>query len=115
MWIGKIWVSKGVILDENGIYDNSGGLSVGLIDWTDVQDIREIEVSSQKIMMIDVSQPEKYIQRAGSKLAKMTMGINSRSYGSPISISANSLRISNDDLKLTLIKAWEEYESEQAN
>ena len=44
--------STGLVIDENGICDNSSGISVGLIEWSDIIEIRTRQVSSTKFIMI---------------------------------------------------------------
>lgn len=53
----------GLIINENGIVDNSNATSVGLIKWTDIAGIRTEQVYSQNFIMLDVKNPEEYIQQ----------------------------------------------------
>ena len=82
----------GLIIDKNGITDNSNASSIGLIKWADITGIRVLEVVNQKFVMIDVSNPEQYIGLKKNGIGKMAMKANYNQYGSPISITANSLR-----------------------
>ena len=90
--------SPGLTIDAKGIYDNSSGVSAGLIVWDDIVRLQIENVVNQKFIMVIVSNPEKYIDRQKSSLKKMAMGRNYKSYGSPISISANGLKMTFDDL-----------------
>ncbi len=82
----------GLIIDKNGITDNSNATSIGLVKWEDITGIRVLEVVNQKFVMIDISNPEHYIGLKKSGIGKMTMKANYNKYGSPISITANSLK-----------------------
>jgi hypothetical protein len=89
----KVFDKKfGLIIDKNGITDNSNATSIGLVKWTDIIGIRVLEVVNQKFIMIDVSNPEYYIDLKKNRIGKMAMKANYKKYGSPISITANSLK-----------------------
>jgi len=96
----------GLIIDKNGITDNSNGTSVGLIKWTDIVGIRIEQVYSQKFIIVDVSNPEYYIELKKGRIGKMAMKANFNRYGSPISITANSLKTNFEDLKEKIYKQY---------
>jgi len=105
----KLFDTKaGIIIDNEGIHDNSSGLSAGFIPWNDISNISTIEVSRQKLIMIEVSNPDDYINRQTNFIAKKASAINHKMYGSPISISAGSLKYKFDDLYYTLRKRWQQ-------
>lgn len=87
----------GLVIDSEGIIDNSGGVSAGRIDWHDVQGFSQLRIHSQVLITIHVADPIKYINR-GNVLRRWLMRLNLRYYGSPIHIFANSLQI--DALRL---------------
>lgn len=88
----------GLIIDQLGITDNSGGLSAGQILWTDIENISVFEINRQKLILLQVKNPEDYINRQSSAFKRKLMQINFNSYGSPVSISANSLQIGFNEL-----------------
>jgi hypothetical protein len=105
----KLFDTKaGIILDDKGIHDNSSGVSAGFIPWSDITNISTIEVSRQKLIMIEVSNPDDYINRQTNFIAKKAAAINHKMYGSPISITATSLKYGFDDLYYTLRKRWQQ-------
>lgn len=103
--IGKKVVEDkaGLIIDDQGITDNSNAASVGLIEWADITKIREISIATNKMLMLDTNQPEKYINRAKNGLIKRTMQTNHKMYGSPLSIAPSSLKINFKELKELVI------------
>jgi len=103
----------GLIIDKNGIIDNSNGTSIGLIKWSDIVGIRIEQVHSQKFIMIDVSNPEYYIELKKSRIGKMAMKANFNRYGSPISITANSLKTNFSELKEIIYNEYEKYAPQQ--
>lgn len=92
----------GLIIDETGITDNASGASAGHIPWSDITEIKTIQVFDQKFVMIAVADPNKYIERQTNALRRKAMQMNLKSNGSPINISANALRCNFDTLKTTL-------------
>jgi hypothetical protein len=94
----------GLIIDDDGITDNSSMFAVGFVPWEDVTDINVIEVSGQKIIMIMVTDADGYIRRQPNALARRTASLNYRMYGSPVAISAHGLRSSFDNLYKLIIE-----------
>jgi len=98
----------GLILDEEGIIDNSSGVSIGLIHWNDVTDIKVEQVMSNKFLLIFLADPEKYFESANVFKRKM-MKANIKMYGTPISISSSALEYNFDALQETITKQFKKY------
>lgn len=98
----------GLILDEQGIVDNSSGVSVGLIYWNDVTDIKVEQVMSTRFLLIFLANPEKYFENANVFKRKM-MKANIKMYGTPISISSNALAYNFDELSKTINAQFKKY------
>uniref|UniRef100_UPI00404B9DB6 STM3941 family protein n=1 Tax=Gelidibacter sp. TaxID=2018083 RepID=UPI00404B9DB6 len=81
----------GLILDSNGITDNSNATSIGLIEWNDISDIRTKQVMSTKFLLIDIVNPEKYIGKAKNGIQSRLMKASMNMYETPLSITANTL------------------------
>lgn len=90
--------SIGLTINEMGITDNSSGTSVGLIEWNDISDIRTTQIASTKFILIETTNPEEYINRAKTSISRRAMKANYRMYGTPLSISSNTLQIKFDEL-----------------
>lgn len=83
----------GLSIDKNGIHDNSNASSVGLVEWGDIEDVKTHQVASTKFLMLHVSDPEKYISKAKNKMIEKLMRGNMKMYGTPVSITSNTLKI----------------------
>ncbi len=92
----------GLIIDDLGLVDNSSGLSGGHILWADIENISVIEIHRQKLIMLQVKNPQHYIERQTSLFKRKGMKLNNKIYGTPLSITANGLKISFDNL-LTIL------------
>jgi hypothetical protein len=98
----------GLIINQNGITDNSHFCSVGLINWSQIIGIRTQQVMSTKFLLIDVSNPEDFIQKSSSFKAWL-MKTNLKMYKTPLSITSNSLNYNFDDLEKLLHQEWNKY------
>jgi hypothetical protein len=103
---------QGLIINQKGIIDNSSGLSVGLVLWSDIQKIEIITVNNQKFIMFILKKPQDYLNKITNQLKRKGMEINLKLYGAPISISANFLQTNAKDLYELLIEKWEEFKKE---
>lgn len=96
----KLFDNKpGLIIDQNGITDNTNATSMGLIEWEDITGIEKKQVMSNRFLILHTNRPEKYIDRAKNVIAKKAMDMNNKTYGSPITIISNSLKIDFNDLE----------------
>ena len=98
----------GLIVNKNGITDNSNFSSVGLIEWSEIIGIRTQQVMSTKFILIDVLNPEKFIQKS-SKFKASLMKANLKMYGTPLSITSNSLKYNFDEMERLLKTEFDKY------
>jgi hypothetical protein len=89
----------GLIIDKTGITDNASGISAGHIPWSNIKEISTAQVMNQKFLMILVDNPNDYISRQTNVIKRQGAEMNFKNYGSPISISANTLQCNFDELK----------------
>lgn len=82
----------GLIIDSLGITDNTSAVSIGLIEWPDISGIRTEQIMSTKFLLIDVENPKKYLDKAKNGMKKKLMEANLHSYGTPFSITSNTLK-----------------------
>jgi hypothetical protein len=107
--IRKIPDSKpALVIDDTGLVDNSGFVSAGEISWSDIEGISVIEIQRQKLIMVHVKNPKLYIERQTSVFKRKSMELNNKMYGTPISITANGLKISFESLWTILTQRWQQ-------
>ena len=98
--VKKLFDKKvGLTIDLNGITDNSSALSIGLINWNDILEIRTMQVKSTKFLLIDIINPEKYIGKANNIMQAKLMKVNMNMCGTPLSITSNTLKYDFDELE----------------
>jgi len=90
--------SIGLIIDENGIFDNTNASSIGLIKWSDITGIEVKQVQSTRFLLVYAINPEDYMNKAKGIKRKL-MVANNKFYGTPLSITSNTLKCSFDELE----------------
>jgi hypothetical protein len=89
--------SPALVIDAQGIYDNSSAFKFGLIPWADITGIYDQTVqagfSKQHFATIQLAEPDKYIQKETNPLKRKMLTMNNNSYGSPVHISTNGLQV----------------------
>jgi hypothetical protein len=101
--------SFGLVISDQGITDNSSGVSAGFIPWKDIIAIQETEVMNQKFINVIVKDPEAYINAQKNFLKRRAMQANYKLYGIAIGISAKGLKISYEELRELLEKKFKDY------
>ncbi|MEC4049580.1 STM3941 family protein [Flavobacterium sp. SUN046] len=96
---------KGLIINDQGIIDNSNGTSIGLIEWEDIVGIHAEEVMNNQFIIIVVKNPEQYLAKANYLKAKM-MQANMKLYHSPLSITVQTLKIDFKSLHKLILKEY---------
>lgn len=86
-----------LILNKSGIVDNASSVSAGFIPWSKVVGARIVEMPKQKMLVIDVRDPEEYLAR-GNRLKQTLNKANYNMVGSPISIPTDVLAINFSEL-----------------
>lgn len=99
----------GLIIDEQGITDHSNATSIGLINWSDITAINTRQVMSTKFLLINVQNPEAYIEKAKTGMQRKLMQVNMKTYGTPISITSNTLSYDFNKLEEILRERFAEY------
>lgn len=104
----KLFDSKpGILIDQKGITDYSSATSIGVIEWTDIMEIRTVQIVSTKILILKTDKPDKYIEKAKNRLSKRAMQANYNMYGSPLTITSSALKIAHRDLEELILREFE--------
>ena len=100
--------SPGLIVDAEGIVDNSSGIAAGRIPWSDIKRIETSTGEKHRFLTIEVHDPQKYIRRT-RWVKRAAVRQNTRVFGSPIHISAETLKIDFDDLRKAVKESQAKY------
>ncbi len=99
---------SGLIISNEGIWDNSSGVSVGMIKWEDIVGIRKVKASGVNFILIDVKNAESYLNNTKGIIKRQAMKANMRKYSTPISLSAAGLKFSFNKLEELILKKYKE-------
>ncbi|NMH27920.1 STM3941 family protein [Flavobacterium silvaticum] len=99
----------GLILNDSGIIDSMTIFKFGLIPWSDIvgiydTDVRTSMASKERFVTIGLAHPQKYIVRESNRFKRKILEANAKTFGSPIHISTNGLKIKHPEL-LALIRS----------
>ncbi len=102
-WVKKFFDFKpGLVLNKKGILDNSNSISVGLIPWYTITGIGERAISSQKLILVYVSNPKELMEQQTFVKRRFLKG-NFERYGTPVAIISNTLDCSYSKLYELLV------------
>lgn len=106
--------NPGLVVSEQGIYDNTSAFKVGLIPWSDISHIQASSMqasiaSKQHFVTIGLTDPESYIARETNALKKWLLKLNAKNYGSPIHLSTNGLQTNHKELLQLLTTSFDKY------
>jgi hypothetical protein len=80
-----------LIITDDGLFDNSSGLSAGFIKWQDIKKLNFTRTGNQASLVIILKKPDKYIERESNFLKRAAMRINNKMSGSPVHIPLSYL------------------------
>jgi hypothetical protein len=113
--IKKLFDTKiGLLIDNNGIIDNTNASSVGLIKWADITAIRTEQVMSTKFLLIYSNDPNKFLESVTGIKRKLLKG-NMEMYGTPLSITSTTLKYKYHDLERLLKDRFNEQREKMQN
>jgi hypothetical protein len=104
--LGKI---PGLILNNDGFFDNIGNTSGEFIRWSDVKSVSVKEIDGEKRIMILIKNPEELIAKQVDEAKKNDMQAEYNQYGTPVTLSSSGLRISFEELWETVKKYLQPY------
>jgi hypothetical protein len=100
--------SPGLIIDSGGLVDNSSAISMGRIPWSDITSFKVTVIGIQRFLSIRVRNSKEYLQRV-SVLKRPFAVLNTKLYGTPIHITANTLKMDFDELVARITEAHKNY------
>lgn len=80
----------GLVLDQEGIRDNSSAIAGKLIRWQEVTKLEERVVVSTPFLLVFVKNPEEVIRKENFFKQKI-MRLNQQLYGTPLALSSQAL------------------------
>ncbi|MCT4673908.1 MAG: hypothetical protein N4A37_11775 [Prolixibacteraceae bacterium] len=98
---------NGLEVTEYGIIDYSTLSGVGLIEWKDIKRIRKQKGFNSNLLLVDTSDPLKYIDKADCGIKRWLMKCNYKKFHTPIKIKSSSLKVSFKELEKIVYDAYQ--------
>lgn len=109
-WNIKLFDGKmGLIIDSEGIWNNSSGLSSSFIRWKDIEKFDYHKIEATEILMIYVKNPDEYIENAENIIKALALKFDYKMYGTPFSIGTVGLKINFSNLEKILKRQFAIY------
>lgn len=100
--------TPGLVLDAEGLIDNSSVIGAGRVRWDEITEIRVTKSGPQRFLTVLVDDPQKFIDRGGS-LRRKVYEANHRKAGSPVNITTRTLRIPLEELVAKTSEFYQRY------
>jgi hypothetical protein len=103
----------GLVLSSAGITDNASGVAAGFIPWAEIEASSVFAVQGQRMLIIHVHDPERYMERGGAFRRALNRA-NYKLAGSPIAIPSSTLKIGFDELQALFDRYLQAYGTNRA-
>ena len=88
----------GLVINNEGITNNSNNTGGMLVKWSDVTEVVRKTVKGDEFLLLMISNPNDYLAKS-SGVSKMWLTANHKLYGTPFSISTKTLKTNLDELE----------------
>lgn len=105
--------NPGLVINADGITDNSSGVSTGLIPWSVIEQVTTARVKNQPFILLHVTDGEQRIAAERNAMKRQLMKINRRMYGTPVCISTGTLQCSFDELYRIINDSFERHKESE--
>lgn len=101
-----------IVVDERGIFDRT--LSVGIIEWQDIEHARPNSVVGNPFISIRLTDPEKYLERAMNSQKKLAR-LNKYLGAETININLSGINESPAEILAVVLKGIHDRKTENQN
>lgn len=92
IFANKLFMNKtAMVIDDNGVVDNSNEGSIGFIPWQDVLEVKKKKVAGRKFICLMVQNPNDYLSKRTSLIQQKRMEFNNTYCDTPVVISPKGL------------------------
>lgn len=103
--VNRIFTTKpALVLSQKGITNNTNASGGQLIKWEDILSMETGTLKGSHFLLVYVKNPKEYIGNAPF-LKKILMKLNEKSYGTPLSITTQGLKVKYEIL-VSDIQEW---------
>lgn len=99
--------NPGLIINDEGITDNSSGTAAGLVPWSAIERVDMARVKSQQFILLFVNDADARIAAQPNGMKRQLMKMNQRLYGTPVCINVNTLQCGFDEIYRLISDSFE--------
>lgn len=96
----------GLEINENGIINNTEYLNLGLIKWSDVNNVRVKEFGKGRYLLLDLKNEKDYVNKLNSTVFKFYAKFNKVQYGTIVHIAHSALECTFEELEQLVIEGY---------
>lgn len=112
--INKLYkLNIGLEINENGIINNTEYLNLGLIKWSDVNNVRVKEFGKGRYLLLDLKNEEDYINKLNGFVFKCYAKFNKAQYGTIVHIAHSTLECTFEELEQLVIEGYNSSKNKQ--
>ncbi|MCD0467421.1 STM3941 family protein [Flavobacterium sp. ENC] len=100
-----------LIIDKSGINVSPNKNPSNLIKWNNIEGFSELKIQNQKMVLINVNNPDYWIENEKNQIRKKIIQFNFNNYGSPFLLSAISMQINHEQLVKLLNESADRYKN----
>ncbi|WP_300569404.1 STM3941 family protein [Flavobacterium sp.] len=98
-----------LLIDSKGISINPEKAFENTIEWKSIVGFSECKIHNHKIVLIRVNNVEHHIEKESNSLRKKVMKFNANNYGSPFTLTTDSMQINHSELLKVLNENFDKY------
>ncbi|MFT4092883.1 MAG: STM3941 family protein [Niabella sp.] len=107
----KVFSKKpGLIIDNDGVIDNSMGVLFAKVNWAQVTEIKHLESNGRHYIPVFIKKPGEYIAAEQNPMKRKMLELTYNTLKTPVNIAADRLKIEFDELFARIKAAHENYQ-----
>jgi hypothetical protein len=99
----------GLVINNQGILNNTDYVNIGLIKWTDILEIKIKEFGKGKYLLLNLKNEKTYIENTGNYFSKLLLYYNRLQYNTIVHINYKFLESSFEELENILQNGVNEF------
>ncbi len=104
----KVFNKKpGLIIDNEGVVDNSLGVMFSKVRWADVTEMKHLESNGQHFIALVIKNSQQYIAAEPNPIKRKMLELNYSTIKTPVNIAAGRLKMDFEELYARMDSEWE--------